>query len=57
VRLALRARVKCLALFHHDPMHDDRQIDEKVARSKAMVAEAGSSMRVIAAQEGATIEV
>jgi phosphoribosyl 1,2-cyclic phosphodiesterase len=57
VRLALKARVKCLALFHHDPMHDDRQIDRKVARAKVMVVEAGSSMRVLAAQEGAEIEV
>ncbi len=52
VRLALRANVKRLFLFHHDPAHADEQISRMVARAREMVEEQGSGMLVEAAREG-----
>jgi hypothetical protein len=46
-----RAGVGCLFLFHHDPNHDDAQIDAMVAEARRQVAEAGSNLRVEAARE------
>ena len=51
VALALRAGVGSLALFHHDPDHDDRQIDAMLEQARRKVVEAGSQMRVKAARE------
>ena len=55
VALALRAGVESLVLFHHDPDHDDRQIDAMLEQARRQVAEAGSPMRVEAARELAQI--
>lgn len=55
VALALRAGVESLFLFHHDPDHDDRQIDAMLEQARRQVAEAGSPMRVEAARELAQI--
>ena len=55
VALALRAGVESLVLFHHDPDHDDRQIDAMLEQARRQVAEAGSQMRVEAARELAQI--
>ena len=41
-----------LALFHHDPLHDDDSIDRIVDYCRARVAEAGASLEVFAAAEG-----
>jgi phosphoribosyl 1,2-cyclic phosphodiesterase len=57
VALALAADVERLVLFSHDPMHDDEAIDRKLARSKAIAAEAGSRVEVFAAIEGESIEL
>lgn len=51
VGLALQAGVGCLFLFHHDPNHDDAQIDTMVAEARRQVAEARSNLRVEAARE------
>ena len=51
VALALRAGVESLVLFHHDPDHDDQQIDAMLGQARRQVIEAGSQMRVEAARE------
>ena len=53
VDLAMRAGVKQLFLFHHDPDHDDAKIEAMVAEGQAHVAKSGSSLIVSAAREGA----
>ncbi|MCB9785344.1 MAG: response regulator [Deltaproteobacteria bacterium] len=57
VSLALAAEVGQLVLFSHDPMHDDDAIDRKLMRSRELVRDAGSSIEVVAAIEGETIEL
>jgi phosphoribosyl 1,2-cyclic phosphodiesterase len=51
VALALRAGVGCLFLFHHEPDHDDTQIDAMLEQGRRQVTEAGSNLRVQAARE------
>jgi phosphoribosyl 1,2-cyclic phosphodiesterase/CheY-like chemotaxis protein len=53
VDLAMRAGVKHLFLFHHDPDHHDDKMTAMIARAEEKVAAAGSPMMVSAAREGA----
>jgi len=55
VSLALEARAKKLFLFHHDPTHDDQQIEEMLERARLLVIESGRKLEVEAAREGAEI--
>ena len=55
VELAMRAGVKHLFLFHHDPDHEDEKMVAMITRAEARVAAAGSTMVVSAAREGAEI--
>lgn len=55
VTLALKAKVKRLLLFHHDPDHDDKTIDALVKSGRHLAVEAGSDLIVDAAAEGMTI--
>ncbi len=55
VELAMRAGVKHLFLFHHDPDHQDEKMVAMITRAEKRVAEAGSGMIVSAAREGAEI--
>jgi phosphoribosyl 1,2-cyclic phosphodiesterase len=55
VDIAMRAGVRHLFLFHHDPDHNDEKMEAMVAEAKERVAAAGSSMLVSAAREGAEI--
>jgi phosphoribosyl 1,2-cyclic phosphodiesterase len=55
VTLALKAKVKRLLLFHHDPDHDDKTIDALVKSGRQLAVEAGSDLIVDAAAEGMTI--
>ncbi len=55
VSLALEARVRKLFLFHHDPQHDDHEIDEMLERARLLVVESGRALEVEAAREGAEI--
>ena len=57
VELALKAGVRHLCLFHHDPDHDDKKIDGFVKHARRIVAKAKSKMKVDAAREGMTIEL
>jgi phosphoribosyl 1,2-cyclic phosphodiesterase len=55
VSLAVDAKVRKLFLFHHDPNHDDRKIDEMVEAARTLVLESGQPVEVEAAREGAEI--
>ncbi len=50
--LALKARVKRLALFHHDPTHTDQMMDRYVDQCREAVAKEGGPLVCFAAQEG-----
>jgi phosphoribosyl 1,2-cyclic phosphodiesterase len=51
VEVAQAAGVKCLALFHHDPSHDDQQLEALAEETRALARD----MEVIIAREGETI--
>lgn len=53
--LAERARVKSLAVFHHDPQHSDRDLDEFWRKWQS--APRSKSMNVFWAREGMTLAV
>ena len=57
VTLALRANVKKLILFHHDPNHDDRAIDQLVRHARALVKQRRGKLKVDAAREGVTLRL
>ena len=55
VTFARRAGVRRLALFHHDPVHDDDAIDELVAHARS---EAGDALEEVSgAREGEAVDV
>ena len=55
--LASKAGAKRVALFHHDPAHDDDAMDALVQTSVALVESRQKTIEVFAAREGQTIEV
>jgi diguanylate cyclase (GGDEF)-like protein len=55
--VALAAGVRRLALFHHDPTHDDATMERLEAAARARVAAVSGSLDVFAAREGMEIEV
>ena len=57
VEVALQARVRALALFHHDPMHSDDIVTGMEVLAKELIAERGASIWCFAAREGQTVEV
>ncbi len=57
VALALKAGVKQLYLFHHDPSHDDAFMDALLARARALAQQSGSLLQVDAAREGDEIRL
>jgi len=54
LQFATMARVKHLALFHHDPAHSDSMIDRIIANA---TSEANPAFRVTGAEEGAVIQI
>ncbi len=50
--MAIRARVKNLALFHHDPEDTDGGIDHKVLACRKRAARLGSNLVICGAREG-----
>ena len=52
VMLALKARVKHLILFHHDPEHSDRTLEKKLKMAKSLIRRAGSHLKCQLAREG-----
>ena len=57
VDVALAAGVKQLALFHHDPTHDDDTLDRLVEVCRRRVAACHGALAVFAAAEGLVIEL
>lgn len=55
--VALAAGVGRLALFHHDPTHDDAIVQRLEAAARARVAACGATLEVFAAAEGFALEV
>ncbi len=55
--LAVHAQVKQLAVFHHDPMHTDEQIDMLVKHCQDRAERHGSDMLVFGAREGFELEL
>jgi phosphoribosyl 1,2-cyclic phosphodiesterase len=54
--LAIRANVKHLALFHHDPEDTDRDVDQKVLACQQRATRHGSRMAISAAREGVELK-
>jgi phosphoribosyl 1,2-cyclic phosphodiesterase len=50
--LAIRAKVKNMALFHHDPEDTDLAIDEKVLACRRRASRHGAQLVISAAREG-----
>jgi CheY-like chemotaxis protein len=57
VDMALAAGVRQLALFHHDPTHDDDTLDRLVEVCRRRVAACHGALAVFAAAEGLVIEL
>jgi phosphoribosyl 1,2-cyclic phosphodiesterase/CheY-like chemotaxis protein len=55
VSLGLDAEVRKLFLFHHDPAHDDKKVDQIVEGARMLVLESGKPMEVEAAREGSEV--
>ncbi|MFA6317577.1 MAG: response regulator [Elusimicrobiota bacterium] len=53
--LAAKAQVKKLALYHHDPAHNDEMMDAFMVKAREHVAKRGLAMDCFAAQEGMTL--
>ena len=58
VSFALRTEVERLAVFHHDPGHDDRALDELGEQAQGAWSDAGRDpAEVLMAREGLVVEV
>lgn len=57
VSLAVESGARHLVLFHHDPDHDDHRIESMTETARALAREAGASVRIDAAREGASIHL
>jgi phosphoribosyl 1,2-cyclic phosphodiesterase len=57
VEVALKANVRALALFHHDPMHSDTVVAEMEAAAQRLGASRGASLRCFASREGQMLEI
>jgi phosphoribosyl 1,2-cyclic phosphodiesterase/CheY-like chemotaxis protein len=55
VDVAMKANVKHLFLFHHDPDHDDAHVSKILAGARQQAAAAGSPIAIDAAREGLEI--
>jgi len=55
--MAVKAGVKRLFLFHHDPDHDDQKISGMIDLARACVKQKGGALQVDAAREGVEIQV
>jgi hypothetical protein len=57
VDLAVRAGVKRLVLFHHDPTHGDAWIRRQLERARRRAAMQGGQVDIVAAAEGEEIQL
>jgi phosphoribosyl 1,2-cyclic phosphodiesterase/CheY-like chemotaxis protein len=57
VRLAADASVRRLAIFHHDPSHDDDFMDRVIEGCREEVRKAGHGFECFGAREGQTVDI
>ena len=57
VEFAVKARVKRLALFHHDPYHDDAFVDGMVRHAQELIAAQKSRVECFGAKEGMEVQL
>jgi len=57
VALAMKAQVKRLFLFHHDPEHEDDKIEKMVLEARKVVSSEKNGLQVEAAREGAVVNL
>ena len=57
VEFSVKAKVKQLALFHHDPYHDDAFVDGMIRHAQKLLAEQHSAIECYGAREGMEVEL
>ncbi len=57
VDLAIQAQVKELAIYHHDPMHSDEEVDKVISTCRARATGFESDVFIFAAREGLEIRI
>jgi hypothetical protein len=57
VDLALAADVKQLAVFHHDPMHGDVEVDRKIVLCRERSERRSKRLVVFGAREGMELRI
>jgi phosphoribosyl 1,2-cyclic phosphodiesterase len=57
VEFAMKANVKQLALYHHDPAHDDATIDMMVKQAQKLIEAQKSTVKCFAAAEGLEVRL
>jgi phosphoribosyl 1,2-cyclic phosphodiesterase len=57
VEFAIKANVKQLALYHHDPSHDDATVDAIVKHAQKLISTQKSSVQCFGAAEGMEIKL
>ncbi|HUP94963.1 MAG TPA: MBL fold metallo-hydrolase [Burkholderiales bacterium] len=57
VNVALEAQVRALALFHHDPLHDDEAVASMAQTAHHLIQQRGSNIQCFAAREGQVLEL
>src|SRR5213593_200273 len=57
VDVALAAGARRLALFHHDPQHDDTIMERIESEARARAVSRGAALEVLAAREGLELEL
>ncbi len=55
--IAWKARVKRLAIYHHDPAHDDTFVDSMVDQVRSLLKEKGATTEVFGAREGMQVDL
>jgi ribonuclease BN (tRNA processing enzyme) len=57
LNLSHEAGVKKLVLFHHEPTHDDKQLESIERQARARAAKMKGKFKVIGAREGMILDV
>jgi len=57
VQFAVQANVKRLALSHHDPLHDDKFVDQMIRDAKKLIGFYGGTVECVGAHEGMEIVI
>ncbi len=55
--ISMLTEVKCLAFYHHEPVHPDDVIDRMLEDARAMIKDAGRDLKIIGAAEGLEVAV